>query len=55
MKYAVQMGSGAIIYTQSLIKTGSGIQKFTGGDSQTPTARRSHKPFFIFFKIRKVG
>jgi hypothetical protein len=27
MKYAVQIGSGAMIYMQSLIKIGSGIQK----------------------------
>jgi hypothetical protein len=32
MKYAVEVGSGAIIYIQ---KTGSGIQKMTGGDTQT--------------------
>jgi hypothetical protein len=27
MKYAVEMGSGAMIYIPSFIKTGSGIQK----------------------------
>jgi hypothetical protein len=27
MKYAVEMGSGAMIYLPSLIKIGSGIQK----------------------------
>jgi hypothetical protein len=27
MKYAVEMGSGAIIYIPSFIKIGSGIQK----------------------------
>jgi hypothetical protein len=31
MKYAVEMGSGAMIF----IKTGSVIQKLIGGDSQT--------------------
>jgi hypothetical protein len=32
MKYAVGMGSGAMIYIQSFIKICSGIQKFiTGG------------------------
>jgi hypothetical protein len=30
MKYAVEMGSGAMIYIPSLIKTGSGIQKLMG-------------------------
>jgi hypothetical protein len=31
MKYAVEMGSGAMIYIPSFIKTGSGIQKLMGG------------------------
>jgi hypothetical protein len=31
MKYAVEMGSGAMIYIQSFIQTGSGIQKSKGG------------------------
>jgi hypothetical protein len=30
MKYAVEMGSGAMIYTPSFMKTGSGIQKLKG-------------------------
>jgi hypothetical protein len=36
MKYAIEMGSGAMIYIPSFIKTGSGIQKLMGGggDSQ---------------------
>jgi hypothetical protein len=36
MKYAVEMGSGVVIYIQIFIKIGSGTQKFMrGGDSQT--------------------
>jgi hypothetical protein len=39
MKYAVEMGSGAMIYIPSFIKIGSGIQHLTGGggyiDAQT--------------------
>jgi hypothetical protein len=35
MKYAVEMGSGAMICIPSFIKIGSGIQKFMGGDTQT--------------------
>jgi hypothetical protein len=35
MKYAVEMGSGAMIYIPSFIKIGSGIQNLIGGDSQT--------------------
>jgi hypothetical protein len=31
MKYAVEMGLVAMIYTQSLKKIGPGIQKLTGG------------------------
>jgi hypothetical protein len=30
MKYAVEMGSGAMIYIPSFIKIGSGIQKLMG-------------------------
>jgi hypothetical protein len=32
MKYAVEMGSGAMIYIPSFIKIGSGTQKLMGGD-----------------------
>jgi hypothetical protein len=40
MKYAVEMGSGAMIYIPSFIKIGLGIQKLIlgwegGGNSQT--------------------
>jgi hypothetical protein len=35
MKYAVDMGSGAMIYIPSFIKSGSGIQKLIRGYSQT--------------------
>jgi hypothetical protein len=31
MKYAVEMGSGAMIYIPSFVKIGSGIQKLMGG------------------------
>jgi hypothetical protein len=31
MKYAVEIGSGAMIYTPSFIKTGSDIQKVIRG------------------------
>jgi hypothetical protein len=31
MKYAVEVGSGAMIYIPSFIKTGSGTQKLMGG------------------------
>jgi hypothetical protein len=48
MKYAVEMGSGAMIYIPSFIKIGSAIQKLIGVDTQT--AWKSHKPTFIFSK-----
>jgi hypothetical protein len=35
MKYAVEMGSVAMIYIPSFMKIGSGIQKLIRGDSQT--------------------
>jgi hypothetical protein len=35
VKYAVEMGSGAMIYIPSFIKIGSGIRKLIAGDSQT--------------------
>jgi hypothetical protein len=31
MKYTVEMGSGAMIYVESFIMIGSGIQKLIGG------------------------
>jgi hypothetical protein len=45
-KYAVEMGSGAMIQIPSLIKIGSGIQELMGGG-------RSLKPTFIFSKLRQ--
>jgi hypothetical protein len=35
MKYAVEMGEGAMICIPSFIKTGSGIQKLIGENTQT--------------------
>jgi hypothetical protein len=43
MKYAVEMGSGAMIYIASFIKIGSGIQKFIGG-THIPTQRQQGDP-----------
>jgi hypothetical protein len=33
MKYAVEMGSDAMIYIPSFMKAGLGIQKLTGGNT----------------------
>jgi hypothetical protein len=49
------MGSGAVIYVPSFIKTGSGVQKLIGGDTQTPRQQRDLISLLYFFKIRKVG
>jgi hypothetical protein len=35
MKYAVEIGSGVMIYIPSFIKFGSGIEKLVRGNSQT--------------------
>jgi hypothetical protein len=37
MNYATEMGSVVMIYIPSFIKTGSGIQKVTGGRGDTQT------------------
>jgi hypothetical protein len=37
MKYAVRMGSGAMIYTPSFTKIDSGMQKLKEGDQQKHT------------------
>jgi hypothetical protein len=46
MKYAVEIGSGAMIYIPNFVKIGSGIAKLTrrgrGGFTDTQTAWRSH-------------
>jgi hypothetical protein len=35
MKYAVEMGSGAVIYIPSFIKISSAIQNLIGGNTHT--------------------
>jgi hypothetical protein len=50
MKYAVEMGSGAMIYIPSFIKIGSGIEKMVGGGFiDTQTAWGSHMRTIIYF------
>jgi hypothetical protein len=48
MKYAVEMGSGAMIAIPSFIKIASGIQKLLGRGIYRYTARWFHKTAFIF-------
>jgi hypothetical protein len=54
MKYAVEIGSGAMIYILSFIKTGSGIQKLLGWIHRHRDCKVISKAHFYFFKIRKV-
>jgi hypothetical protein len=55
IKYAVEMGSGAMMYIPNFIKTGSGIHELTGNSQ---THRHTDRmeialPCFYFVKIRK--
>jgi hypothetical protein len=51
------MGSGAVIYVQSFIKIGSGVQKLIGGytDTHTHDQQSNLISLLYFFKIRKIG
>jgi hypothetical protein len=53
--FAVEMGSGAVMYITTLVKTGSGIQKLVGGHTHRDrqTGRGYHKPAFIFLEKGK--
>jgi hypothetical protein len=55
MKYATEMGSGAMKYVPSFIKTGLGIQKVIGEDSQTHREHGDGISLLSCSKIRKVG
>jgi hypothetical protein len=50
------MGSAAVIYVATFIKTGSGVQKLIGGiHRHTHGQQRDLISLLYFFKIRKVG
>jgi hypothetical protein len=53
IKCVVEMGSGAMIYIPGFRRTGSGIQNWCGGYTDTQTKIWSHKPTFIFSKWGK--
>jgi hypothetical protein len=55
MKYAVEMGSGAMICIPSFIKIGSGIQKLIWRDAQAHRQDGYRISLLLFFKRRKVG
>jgi hypothetical protein len=52
MEYAVEMGSGVMIYLGSFIKIGSGIQKLIRGDSQIYRQNGDHISLLFFFQNR---
>jgi hypothetical protein len=53
MKYAVEMGSGAMIYIPSFIKIGSGIQKLIGGNRMTHRQQGDRISLLVFFQSKE--
>jgi hypothetical protein len=54
MKYILEMSSGAMAYTTSFIKIGSGIQKLMGrGDSQTHRQHGDLLSLLLFFQNKE--
>jgi hypothetical protein len=55
MKYAIVLGSGVIIPIQVFMKTGSGIQKLIGGDTQTHRQHGNRILLLLFFQNKESG
>jgi hypothetical protein len=55
MKYAVEMGSDAMIYIPSFIKIASGVQKFIRGLHRHTDSVVISQAYFYLFRIGKVG
>jgi hypothetical protein len=53
MKYAVEIGSGAMIYIPSFIKIGPGVRKLIGRDTQTRTQDGDFKSLLLFFQNKE--
>jgi hypothetical protein len=53
MKYAVEMGSGAMVYILNFIKTGSVIQKLIGGNTQTHKQHGGRISLILFFQNKE--
>jgi hypothetical protein len=51
MKYAIEVGSGAMIFIPSFIKTGSAIEKLTGGN--TDPQHGDCMSLLLFFKNKE--
>jgi hypothetical protein len=54
MKYVVELGSGAMMYIPSFMKTGSGIETLSVGRIHRHRQHGNSIPIFSFFKIRTV-
>jgi hypothetical protein len=54
MKYAIEMGSGAMIYMLRFIMIGSGIQKLIGGNSQTHRQHGDRISLLSFFPNKEI-
>jgi hypothetical protein len=50
MKYAVEMGSSAMIYIPSFIKIGSAIQRLMGGGTQAHRRHDDRISILLFFQ-----
>jgi hypothetical protein len=55
MKYAVQMGSGAMMCIPNFIKIGSDIQKLIGRIHRHTDSIEMAQGYLHFFKIRKIS
>jgi hypothetical protein len=55
MKYAVEMGSGAIIYIPNIRKIGSVIHKLIREDSQTHRQHGNIISLLLFFQNKEIG
>jgi hypothetical protein len=53
MKYAIEMGSGAMIYIPNLIKIVSGIQNFVGEHTDTHTEHGVVTSLLLFFNNKE--
>jgi hypothetical protein len=53
MKYAADMGSGAMVYIPSFLKIGSGIQKLMGGNTQTHRQHGDLLSLLLFFQNKE--
>jgi hypothetical protein len=53
MKYAVEMGSGAMMQIPSFIKIGSGIQKLIWRDTQTHRQHGDRISLLLFFQNKE--